>query len=107
MVLADHITNYKATVCRVIQKVSTQIGLLHSTFITFLNNAAKRQKIQSGFYRMHQFLRVIGAIDCTHIKVQSPYSDIGEQFHNRKGNFFLNVQAICDSNLKILSIAAK
>lgn len=107
MVLGDHISVHKATVCRVIKNVSTQIALLRPQFITFPDNATERQNVQLGFYKLHQFSRVIGAIDCSHIRIQSPNNDIGEQFRNRKGYFSLNMQAICDSNLKILNVVAR
>lgn len=107
MVLGDHISVHKATVCRVIKIVSTQIALLRPQFITFPDNATERQNIQLGFYKLYQFPRVIGAIDCSHIRIQSPNNDIGEQFRNRKGYFSLNMQAICDSNLKILNVVAR
>ncbi|KAF0728338.1 putative nuclease HARBI1 [Aphis craccivora] len=59
------------------------------------------------FYRMRGFPRVIGAIDCTHVRIQSPNSDIGEQFQNRKGYFSINVQAVCTSNLVITHLVAR
>lgn len=94
MVLGDHISVHKATVCRIIQRVSLQIALLRPKFIEFPNNAARLKQIQLGFYKLHQFPRVVGAIDCSHIRIQSPKNDIGEQFRNRKGYFSLNIQAI-------------
>lgn len=39
------------------------------------------------FYRFAKFPSVIGAIDCTHIKIQSPGGgDQAELFRNRKGD---------------------
>jgi len=60
-----------------------------------------------GFYKMHKFPRVIGVIDCTHIRIQSPCQDIGEQYHNRKGYFSFNVEVVCNSNLEITDIVAR
>lgn len=107
MVLGDHIQVHKSTVCRVIKTVSTEIARLRPHFIKFPSSVAEQQRVQLGFFRLHQFPRVIGALDCSHIRIQSPKSDIGEQFRNRKGYFSFNVQAICDSNLKILDIVAR
>jgi len=107
MIIGDHIQVHKSTVCRVIKRVSTEIALMRPKCIQFSRNAEERQQIQLGFYRLHQFPRVIGALDCSHIRIQSPKSDIGEQFRNRKGYFSLNVQAICDSKLEILNIVAR
>lgn len=44
--------------------------MLHPQFITFTVNPTEHQKIQPGFYRLHQFPKVIGAIDCSHIRIQ-------------------------------------
>lgn len=107
MVLGDHIHVNKSTVWRVIKRVSKEIALLRPQFINMPNSADERQKIQLGFYRLHNFPRVIDAIDCTHIKIHSPKNGIGEQFRNRKGYFSLNIQAICDVNLKIMNIVAR
>lgn len=72
MVLGDHIHVHKATVCRIIKRVSTEITLLRPQFIRFPTNAAERQKIRLEFFELHQFPRVIGALDCSHIRIQSP-----------------------------------
>lgn len=50
---------------------------------------------------------LIYALDCTHIRTQSPDSNIGETFRNRKGYFSLNVQAVGGANLKILDLEAR
>lgn len=107
MVLGDYIQIHKSTVCRVIKTVSTEIARLRPQFIQFPSSAAEQQRVQLGFLRLHQFPRVIGVLDCSHIRIQSTKSDIGEQFRNRKGYLSFYVQAICDSNLKILNIVAR
>lgn len=66
-----------------------------------------RNVVQNGFYQMRSFPKVIGAIDCTHIRIQSPNSNIGERFRNRKGYFSINVQAVCNSHLQFINIVAR
>lgn len=68
---------------------------------------ADRKLVYEDFYKMRQFPKVIGAIDCTHIKIQSPNKNIGEKFRNRKGYFSINVQAVCNSNLEFTNIVAR
>lgn len=63
--------------------------------------------VQDGFFSIRNFPKVIGAIDCTHIKIQSPNRNIGEKFRNRKGYFSINVQAVCNSQMKFLNIVAR
>lgn len=67
----------------------------------------ERESVYEGFNQLRQFPNVLGAIDCTHIKIQSPNSIIGESFRNRKGYFSINVQAVCKSNLQFTNIVAR
>ncbi|XP_015373561.1 PREDICTED: putative nuclease HARBI1 [Diuraphis noxia] len=106
-VLGDHINVNKSTVCRVIKRVSKRIPSLRPLFIKMPENQIEKLVVQIGFYEMYNFPRVIGAIDCTHIRIQSPKSDIGEQFRNRKGYFSFNVQAVCNSKMDITNIVAR
>lgn len=62
---------------------------------------------QENFFLMRQFPRVIGAIDCTHIKIESPNRNVGEKFRNRKGFFSINVQAVCNSRMQFINIVAR
>ncbi|XP_029340980.1 putative nuclease HARBI1 [Acyrthosiphon pisum] len=84
-VIGDHIRVNKSTVCRTIKRVSTAIARLYPQFINMPRTAHERSIVQTGFYKIRNLPRVIGAIDCTHIRIQSPNSDIGERFRNRKG----------------------
>lgn len=61
----------------------------------------------AGFYNIARFPKCIGAVDCTHIKILSPGGDQAEIFRNRKNFFSLNVQAICDTNMKIQNIVCR
>ena len=47
---------------------------------------------------------VVRLIDCTHIPIISPGGDNAEDFRNRKGYFSINVQAICDHELKLTNV---
>lgn len=98
---------HKSTICRTIKRVSQAICRLRSQFIDFPRNAEHKNMIQTGFFQLRGFPRVIGAVDCTHVKIQSPNANIGERFRNRKGYFSFNVQAICDSNLKMMNIVTR
>eukprot|EP00102_Acyrthosiphon_pisum_P014829 XP_008185090.1 PREDICTED: putative nuclease HARBI1 [Acyrthosiphon pisum] len=95
-VLGDHIHVHKSTVFRVIKKVSEAIAFLKPKYIQMPRSQTEIDLVQHDFFLTRNFPKVIGAIDCTHIKIQSPNSDIGEKFRNRKGFFSVNVQAVCD-----------
>lgn len=60
-----------------------------------------------GFYAIAGFPGVLGAIDCTHVAIQSPGGDTAEQYRNRKGYFSVNVQATCDASLNITNLVAR
>lgn len=49
----------------------------------------------------------MGAIDCTHVKIQSPGGENVEVFRIRKEYFSINVQAMCSADLKILDVVAR
>jgi len=59
------------------------------------------------FFDIAGFPRCIGAIDCSHIRIQSPGGDDAELYRNRKGFFSLNVQTIADANRKIQDIVCR
>ncbi|XP_060855453.1 putative nuclease HARBI1 [Metopolophium dirhodum] len=106
-VLGDHIRIHKSTVCRIVKKVSTCIASLKPKYIQMPKTEADRKVVYEDFYKMRQCPKVIGAIDCTHIRIQSPNKNIGERFRNRKGYFSINVQAVCNSNLQFKNIVAR
>jgi len=52
------------------------------------------------------FPNTIGDIDCTHFPIQTPTKN-EEVFVNRKGVHTINVQAVCDANMRLLDVVAK
>ncbi|KAF9797228.1 hypothetical protein SFRURICE_006210, partial [Spodoptera frugiperda] len=74
--------------------------------IQFPQTQQERSRIRQEFQRKFNLPGVIGCIDCTHIAIVKPHQD-EHQFFNRKGYHSLNVQMICDNNLKILNVNAK
>lgn len=105
--VADRIRLHKSTACRIIKKVSAAIAQLRPQFVKMPRTEEERNKVKSDFYRICLFPNVIGAIDCTHIKISSPGGPQAELYRNRKGYFSLNVQAICDANLKIMDVICR
>ncbi|KAE9521249.1 hypothetical protein AGLY_018341 [Aphis glycines] len=95
-VLGDHIQVHKSTVCRIVKRVSKRLACLRPFFINMPKNQNEKQEVLIGFYQTHNFLGI-----------QSPNSDIGEQFRNRKGYFSFNEQAVCNSKIEIMNIVAR
>ena len=65
------------------------------------------QQLKLDFWKICAFPSVVGAIDCTHIKIQCPVGENAELFRNRKRYFSINVQAASGPDLKILNIVAR
>ena len=97
----------KATVCRVIQRVSHHIALMFNQRIALPADQESLANIQRQFYQIARFPGVIGAIDCTHVAIQSQGGENGELYRNRKGYFSMNVQAVCGPDLRFHNIVAR
>lgn len=72
LVVADVVRASQPTVSRVLVKVCDALLLHFRTFIRMPETNAEREQAAVDFYRFAHFPRTIGAIDCTHIKLQSP-----------------------------------
>lgn len=62
----------KSTVSRIIVRVSKAIASLAHIYIKLPQTQEEISQAQRNFYNIAAFPRIIGAIDCTHIKIQSP-----------------------------------
>ena len=63
---------HKSTMCRIIKRVTTAIASLRQRYIEFPRTYQSQQEVKANFYNIARFPRVIGAIDGTHVKIQSP-----------------------------------
>ncbi len=70
--LGDFAGVHKSTVSRIIRKVTRIIASLRSKFIYMPRNEVERRQAYSNFYKIARFPNVLGTIDCTHIRTQSP-----------------------------------
>nr|CAI5842222.1 unnamed protein product [Callosobruchus analis] len=97
----------QSTVSRIVGKVSRAIAGLRNRFIKMPSTPEDILCCQNNFHRLARFPRVIGCIDGTHVKIYSPGGEDGEVYRNRKSYFSINVQLVCDRNLKINNIVAR
>lgn len=95
------------TVCCIIRRVTRAIALLSREEVVFPDTAAERAATMRDFHELANFPGVVGAIDCTHVAIQSPGGENGELYRNRKGYFSLNVQAVVNSKLLFQNIVAR
>ncbi|XP_046975194.1 putative nuclease HARBI1 [Vanessa cardui] len=99
------------TVCNIVKRVSRALAMLMPDFIKF---PANLRNIKAAFENLGCIGRapglknIVGAIDCTHIKITKPRGIIHtKQYRNRKGYFSLNVQVVGGPNLIIYDIVAR
>ncbi|KAJ1193453.1 hypothetical protein NDU88_002751 [Pleurodeles waltl] len=87
-------------------KVLDAIIGLTPRHICFPNTLQKQQETKQGFYLISGFPHVLGAIDCTHVRLVPPAAT-EHLYCNRKHTHSSNVQAIVDHQGLITNIVAK
>ena len=97
----------KCTVSRIIRKVSRAIASLYHTHIILPSRSRLLDVQLRAFMCQTNIPGVVGLIDCTPIPIISPGGDNAELFRNRKGYFSINVQAICDHELKLTKVVVR
>ncbi|XP_071207696.1 putative nuclease HARBI1 isoform X1 [Salvelinus alpinus] len=96
----------KATICRTIRSVCLAIKALADVFISFPGHR-RLCDIKEEFYRIAGFPNVIGAVDCTHIRIKAPSGAHEADFVNRKSFHSINVQMVCNADCVISNVVAK
>jgi len=107
LVVGDTFGLHKSTVCRVVHRVTAAIAALKPQYVRLPSTAEDRRSIMGGFHAVFGMPGVIGAIDCTHIPIQSPAGDDAEIYRNRKGYFSINVQLVCDESVYVSDVVAR
>lgn len=70
--VGDFVGIDKATASRAIHRVSRAIASISQQFIRMPVTQEEIQEVKTGFHNIARFPKVLGAIDCTHIRIQSP-----------------------------------
>ncbi|XP_069694808.1 putative nuclease HARBI1 [Periplaneta americana] len=104
----DTVNVSASTVCRTIDRVLTAINSLRLRVINFPDDD-ELPFIKNDFAVLSRdnFPGIIGAIDCTHIRITCPNRERAVVYINRKGFYSINCQVICDAKMKIRSIVAR
>lgn len=97
----------KTTVSVTVGQVSEAIASLRPQFVKMPQTEQELATASFDFFNLAKFPRTIGALDCSHIRIQNPGGPNAELFRNRKGYFSINVQSVCSSELKFLNIVAR
>ncbi|VEN54273.1 unnamed protein product [Callosobruchus maculatus] len=107
MAIGDIIGVRKSSASKIVKKVSLALAKLSPRFIKMPQTEEEILKEKQAFYERARLPRIIGSIDCTHVKIQSPGGARAEMFRNRKGYFSINVQTVASTSLKIMDIVAR
>ncbi|CAK1599498.1 unnamed protein product [Parnassius mnemosyne] len=94
-------------VSRTCKKVAEILSRKSREFIKMPTTLNEQQETIRKFRSIANFPTVIGAIDCTHIRVKKVNADGGQLYINRKGFSSINVQVVCDADLKIMDIVTR
>ena len=69
---------HKSTVGRIILQVSSAIASLSHQFIKFPTTQRDQRDVTEDFYKLAGFPGVFGALDCSHVWIQSPGGENGD-----------------------------
>ncbi|CAK1603810.1 unnamed protein product [Parnassius mnemosyne] len=94
------------SITNICRRVALALASKAAQFICMPSTLEEQEQVVSGFKNICGFKQVIGAIDCTHIKIKKFGGDSAQYYINRKGFSSLNVQVVCDAQLKIRDIVA-
>ncbi|KAK4308443.1 hypothetical protein Pmani_019864 [Petrolisthes manimaculis] len=92
-----------ASVCKYVKIIAMATARQASHHIHFPEPDEARS-LGSQFYDIAGMPGVIGCIDGFHVKIISPGRDNAETYRCRKGFMSLNVQGICDAQMKFINI---
>ncbi|XP_041671996.1 putative nuclease HARBI1 [Cheilinus undulatus] len=96
----------KGTIHLAVRRVCLALKSLIHIFITFPGHR-RLLYIKEDFYKIAAFPKVIGAVDCTHIRIQRPSGEHEGDYVNRKSFHSISVQMICDANCLVSDLEAK
>ena len=94
------------SISRTMPAVLAAIMSLSEYYIKFPYNNDQQTGIKQDFYAIARFPNVIGAVDCTHVRMKPP-SINDYAYINRKSYHSVNVQIICDARMSILNMVAR
>ena len=107
MTVGDLANIHQSTVSRTVKHVSNKLAAKKPDFIKFPASPAERQSTSQKFWGIATFPGVVGAIDCSHIRIKNPGGEDSQRYINRKGWHSLNCQYVGNANLKITNIVAR
>ncbi|XP_013182850.1 putative nuclease HARBI1 [Amyelois transitella] len=94
------------SVSRVIKIIIEGLNIVLDNWVLFPSTMIQREKIKEGFYQKYNFPETIGCLDGTCVQIVCPRDD-EEAFYDRKGQYSIHAQIICDADTKIIAICCR
>jgi len=107
LVVGDLFSVDKATVCRTVHRVTRAIASLREMYVKLPSTDQDVHAAMQLFYSKSGIPGILGAIDCTHVAIQSPGNEDAEIYRNRKGFFSMNIQLVCDCSGYVSDVVAR
>ena len=97
----------QSSVCRSVHYICERLVQVADKWIIFPQTRQKKEDASAMWTAKYSFPQAIGAIDCTHIKINRPARRFHpDEYVNRKGVHSINVQATCNSKECFTSVCA-
>ena len=93
-------------VSKVVEGVTQALCKLAKVAITFPTSQQQLTANKLAFHSIAAFPNVVGCIDCTYVRIKAP-SEAEDAYVNRKGVHTVNIQAVCDAEMKVLNVVTK
>lgn len=97
----------QGSVFNCIKNVSTALSRLTNKYIAYTFDPDNIAAIKHGFFQYGGFPACMGSIDGTQIKIKAPSIDEEIYVGRKTDGHYLNVQVVCDANLRLHDIVVK
>ncbi|CAH1987524.1 unnamed protein product [Acanthoscelides obtectus] len=104
--VAEDYEIHRTTACKTVSLVLNKVCQKADHSITFPTTVSELNDAKVKWQSRFTIPTVIGALDCTHVKIKRPGRFVDE-YVNRKGYTSINVQTTCDASEKFTSIDAQ
>ncbi|XP_066595385.1 putative nuclease HARBI1 [Prorops nasuta] len=91
----------------IVHRVSAAIANLFHLYVSLPRTDEDMIQTAKDNFLISGMIRIIGAIDCVHVRIRSYGGEDAELWRNRKGFFSINVQCVVNSHLEIMDLVAR
>ena len=92
-----------AIACRIVKDFVSNLVHLRNKFIIWPTRKRCPETVEI-LRNLSQFPNILGAVDVTHVKIM-PLTNSTMDFIDRKQRFSICCQAVCDGDMKVLSVS--